>query len=157
MRRLLPLAAALALLAPGAAAAKGPSAATISGPGLRHAIAINGYGEGDPTSPLGILVTDGGFFPQVFGQTPDRTFRAMPSGRLGARYTVVYKVPGPDGVSTLRQQLYPYAKRGPVTYMRAGQTFWDINSTHGGWYRGSTRLKQMLVKAGLPARAPTPR
>jgi hypothetical protein len=155
MRRLLPLAAALALLAPGVAAAKGPSAASISGPGLRHAIAINGYGEGDPTSPLGILVMEGGFFQQAYEQTPSQTTPAPPRGRLGPRYDVTYTLPGPSNSSKLRQDLYPYAAGGPVTYMAPGQMFWGTNSTPGGWFRGTAQLKRMLLKAGLPARAPT--
>jgi hypothetical protein len=155
MRRLLLPVAALAalLLFPAVAAGKGPSGASISGPGLRHAISIEGYGEGG-TSALGILVSDGGFFPQVFEQTPSSTTRARPAGRLGPRYDVTYTVPGPNGTSTLRQELYPYAVNGPATYMAPGQKFWETNSTRGGWYRGSLQLKQVLVKAGLPTKAP---
>jgi hypothetical protein len=152
MRRLLLPAAAFAalLLFPAVAAGKGPSGASISGPGLSHAISIEGY---DGTS-LGILVSDGGFFPQVFEQTPSSTARTRPADRLGPRYDVTYTVPGPNGTSALRQQLYPYAVNGPATYMRPGQKFWETNSTRGGWYRGSLQLKQVLVKAGLPAKAP---
>jgi hypothetical protein len=155
MRRLLLPAAAFAalLLFPAVAAGKGPSDASISGPGLRHAISIEGYGEGG-TSALGILVSDGGFFQQVFEQTPSSTTRARPAGRLGPRYDVTYTVPGPNGTSTLRQELYPYAVKGPATYMAPGQKFWETNSTRGGWYRGSLQLKQALVEAGLPAKAP---
>ena len=46
---------------------------------------------------------------------------------------------------------------GPVSYMRTGQKFWDTQSTVGGWYRGTARLKAMLIKAGLPASAPSER
>jgi opacity protein-like surface antigen len=157
MRRLLLPAAVLAavLLLPAVAAAKGPSGASISGPGLRHAISIEGNGEGDAGSALGILVSDGGFFAQAFEQTPSSTSGTHPTDRLGPRYDVTYTVPGPNGTSTLRQELYPYAVNGPATYMAPGQKFWETNSTPGGWYRGSVHLKRMLVKAGLPARAPT--
>ena len=114
MRRPMLLAAALTalLLFPAAAAAKGPSAATISGPGLAHAITIEGFGEGGDTSPLGILVSEAGFFPQAFEQTP--LDDAIPSGGpTRPALHVMYKVPGPDGDSTLRQALYPYAATGP--------------------------------------------
>ena len=52
MRRPFLLAAALTalLLFPATATAKGPSAATISGPGLAHTLTIEGYGEGASTS-----------------------------------------------------------------------------------------------------------
>jgi hypothetical protein len=155
MRRALLLAAALtALLSfPAAATAKGPSAASISGPGLRHAVNIEGYGEGGNNTALGILVSDGGFFSQAFGTTPAAT-TSRPVRRLGPRYGVTYTVPGPNGDSTLRQDLYPYAGKGPVTYMAPAQTFWGTQSTPGGWYRGTAALKRALVKAGLPSRPP---
>ena len=159
MRRLLLLAAALTalLLMPAVANAKGPSAATIAGPGLAHVLTINGYGEGGDSSPLGILVSEAGFFAQVFEQTPVATTRSRPTGRLGQRYDVTYTVPGPNGDSTLRQALYPYAVNGPASYMTPSQKFWDSQSTPGGWYRGTAALKAMLVQAGLPAKAPAKR
>lgn len=158
MKLALPAVAALAaaiLLLPGTAAAKGPSAASISGPGLDHAISIQGYGEGANSSPLGILVEQGGFFAQAFEQTPSSTSRRRPSIRLGPRYFVTYTVPGgSSGDSTLHQDLYPYAANGPASYMAPNQTFWETQKTPGGWFRGNVQLRQMLVKAGLPARAP---
>jgi len=160
MRRTLPAVAALAavLLLPGPAAAKGPSAASISGPGLDHAISIQGYGEGANASPLGILVEQGGFFAQAFEQTPSSTSRRRPSTQLGPRYVVTYTVPGgSSGDSTLHQDLYPYAATGPASYMAPNQTFWETQKTPGGWFRGGVQLRQMLFKAGLPARAPSQR
>lgn len=159
MRRSLLLAAALTalLLFPAAATAKGPSAATISGPGLAHALTIEGFGEGGDTTPLGVLVGEGGFFQQVFQQTPVATTRARPADRLGQGYAVTYTVPGPNGDSTIRQTLYPYAVNGPATYMAPGQKFWGTESTQGGWYRGTAALKAALVKAGLPATPPAKR
>src|SRR5438105_10541558 len=107
MRRspLLAVAVAGALLLPAAAAAKGPSEATITGPGLSSGLTFRGGGEGGDTN-LGLLVAQGGFFPQTFGQSPDPT-GAKPDD-LGPGYSVVYTVPGPS-TDTLRQDLYPYA------------------------------------------------
>jgi hypothetical protein len=158
MRRPMLLAAALTalLLFPATATAKGPSAATVSGPGLAHALTIDGYGEGENTSPLGILVNETGFFAQAFQQTPVATTRARPADRLGPRYDVKYTGPGPNGDSTLRQSLYPYAVHGPASYMTPGQKLWGTQSVPGGWYRGTAALKGMLVKEGLPAKAPAP-
>jgi hypothetical protein len=142
---------AAVLLLPGTAAAKGPSSASISGPGLDHAISIQGYGEGGNSSPLGILVEEGGFFAQAFEQTPSSTSRRRPSIRLGPGYDVTYTVPGgSSGDSTLHQDLYPYARNGPASYMAPNQTFWETQKTPGGWFRGGVQLRQMLVKAGLP-------
>jgi hypothetical protein len=142
------LVAALALLLPAGAAAKGPSEAKITGPGLVSPLTITGLGEGDSSTDLGLLVTDGGFFPQAFGQVPSPLLRAVPED-LGQRYVVTYTVPGPT-LSILEQELYPYASGGPVTYMRPGQRFWNDQLTAGGWYRGTAQLKAMLIKAGLP-------
>jgi hypothetical protein len=149
----IPLAVvATALALPAVAAAKGPSEATISGPGLKSPLTIRGDGEGNPSTDLGLLVNESGFFPQTFGQSPNPLLRARPSGLLGTQYTVTYTVPGPS-TDTLRQQLYPYAAGGPVSYMEAGQKIWD-QQTHGGWYRGTAALKARLVAAGLPRTDP---
>lgn len=144
-----------ALLLPGLAHAKGPSEARISGPGLSSPLTISGDGEG--ATPLGLLADRGGLFAQVFGQSPNPLLAAKPTGRLGPRYDVTYVVPGPSSTDTLRQQLYPYATGGAVTYMEPNQRFWDNQRTVGGWFRGSSEVKSMLVKAGLPAKAPSAR
>jgi hypothetical protein len=157
MRRLLVLAtfavlAALAATAP--AAAKGPSTASITGPGLDHALPVKGEGESGIGTPLGSLVELGGFFPQVFAQIPDSTTGPQPTANLGPRYEVVYRVPGPSGTSTIVQDVYPYATPSPVTYVRPGQRFWTGNRTHGGWFVSSDELRTALVKAGLPESPP---
>ena len=152
MKRLIVvLAAALALTLAGSAAAKGPSTAKITGPGVASPVTISGIGEGDASTDLGLLVADGGFFPQVFGQSPSPLLRQVPRD-VGPRYTVSYTVPGPTE-STLVQDLYPYAAGGPVTYMQPGQRFWETERTMGGWYRGTSQLKAMLIRAGLPTAA----
>ncbi len=156
MRRNLVAAAALlaaALALPGVASAKGPSSASLSGPGLDRSLAIEGQGEMGPGTPLGSLVDAGGYFPQMFGQTPDPTLRMQPKATLGPRYKIVYVVPGPNRIqSRVVQFVYPYAKPVPLTYMKPGQRFWNTKQAHGGWFRASSGLKMVLVRAGLPAR-----
>ena len=157
MRRNLVAAAVLAaaLVLPGLASAKGPASASISGPRLDRSLAIRGEGEMGNGTPLGALVDFGGYFSQMFGQTPDPTLEAQPKGVLGPRYKVVYVVPGPNGIqSRVVQLLYPYAKPVPLTYMRPGQRFWSTDRAHGGWYRSSIALRRVLVRAGLPAATP---
>jgi hypothetical protein len=153
MRRLLVLATVGALSALGVtapAAAKGPSSASLTGPGLGGALPVRGEGEMGPGTPLGSLVQFGGFFPQVFGQVPDSTIRTRPAGDLGPRYRVTYRVPGPSGgVSRIVQDVFPYAKPSSVTYMPPGQRFWDGMRTHGGWFVSGARLKAALVASGL--------
>jgi hypothetical protein len=152
------LAAALvcaALAVPAAAQAKGATAATIEGDGLDGgAITFRSETGGDPVAgtPLARLAEASGFYPAVFGQTPNPLLPGRPEGDLGPRYTVRYTMPGPDDqVDTLRQELYPYAAGGMVTYTPPGQRFFGSETTRGGWFRAYTDLKAMLVEAGLPA------
>jgi hypothetical protein len=156
MRRYLVVAAAsaFALALPALAAAKGPSSASISGPGLDRSLAVKGQGELGPGTPLGTLVDAGGFFAQMYGQSPDPTLRSRPAGSLGPRYSVTYVVPGPNGMrSRVVQYAYPYAKPVPFTYMKPGQLFWGSRKSLGGWFRSSAELKRVLVQAGLPPTA----
>lgn len=146
------LALTIALLAslalPALAAAKGPTAATMSGPGISGTRHFSGDSEGGTGTPLGALTIGGGFFPQTFGQQPDPTLTTRPEGNLGPRYEITYKVPGQSESATLRQDFYPYARPAPLTYMKPGQTFWDGERTHGGWFTADRSLQRRL---GLPA------
>src|SRR2546423_8353969 len=156
MKRLVLIAFAVAALAlPATAAAKGPSEAKLSGPGLSSTVTITGNGEGDTSTDLGVLVQETGFFPQMYGQSPSPLLRTKPAA-LGPRYTVVYTVPGPT-TSTVEQELYPHATDGPASYMRPHQRFLGTQYTLGGWYRGTSTLGGMLVKARLPQTAPAAR
>lgn len=148
MKRLVLVLLAAAALAP-AALAKGPSAATITGPGLDHAVAVRGT---EMSGRLGDLTTYSGFFPAAFGQEPNPLLAHKPAN-LGPRYVIHYLVPG-GRIFRLTQDLYPYARGGAVTYMRPGQPIFDMYSK-GGWYRGGAGLKRVLVAAGLPRTAPT--
>jgi hypothetical protein len=154
MRRLLLLATAgtlAALVAIAPAGAKGPASASLTGPGIDHAIPVKG--EAGTDTPLGALVQLGGFFPQMFVEAPDPTTQTRPTGDLGPRYRVTYRVPGPNGPSTVAQDVYPYAKP-PLTYMSSGLRFWGTNHAHGGWFVAAPGLKAALVTAGLPASPP---
>lgn len=155
MQRTLVLMAIFALALPAAAAAKGPSNASIEGPGTGGGIDITSNLE--PGSKLMDLSTWSGFFPAVFRQTPDPMLESRPVGDLGPKYTITYTVPGPDNQAfTIKQDLYPYAKRGPVTYTDPGQKiFAQPNGTRGGWYLAEIALKDFLVDEGLPATAPS--
>jgi hypothetical protein len=156
MRRYLVGVAAVtaALLLPAAAAAKGPSSASIAGPGLDRQLAIGGGGELGGGTPLGMLVDFGGFMAQMYGQSPATTVKARPTTSvLGPRYRITYVVPGPNSVrSRVVQLVYPFAKPVPLTYMKPGQTYWGTRKTVGGWFRSSPALARALVQAGLPAR-----
>jgi hypothetical protein len=145
------LLASLAL--PSLAAAKGPTAATMRGPGISGARHLGGNSEGGTGTPLGALTMGGGFFPQAFGQQPDPTQATRPQGNLGPRYRITYKMPGPSASATLRQDFYPYARPAPLTYMKPGQAFWGTQRTHGGWFIADRSVRRKL---GLPAQPPKP-
>ena len=149
MKRLL-LTAAVALALPAAALAKGPSEAVVTGPGLDdNGLAIAGLGDDSDLTGLS------GFFPATFGQSPDPMLASPPKGTLGPKYTIRYTVPGPSGSdATIRQDVYPYAEPSPVTYTRPGQPFFDTEKTRGGWYVSTPGLRDVLVRAGLPAESP---
>ena len=150
MRRLALVFFLAAVLAP-SALAKGPSAASVTGPGLGKAVSAKGT-EG--SGALGELTQLAGFFPAAFGQSPDPMLHSRPTGKLGPRFTIRYLVPGPNSERfRIRQDLYPYASGGALTYMKSGQRIFDMR-TRGGWYRGGQELKQILVRAGLPRSAP---
>lgn len=141
-----------ALAVPAAALAKGPTEGTISGPGFSKTVKVLYDGGGG--SPGDNLSLASGFFPAAFGQSPDPMLQGKPSGPLGPRYVVVWKVPGGGGENYhLRQQLYPYARGGAVSYTRPGQSIFGTES-QGGWYR-SADLKRTLVALGLPKQAPS--
>ena len=98
MNRLLFLLAAAAFVLPAAASAKGPSEATITGPGLGKPIKISGTET--TGSPMMDLADAAGFFPAAFGQQPDPMI-ARPKGDLGPKYEITYEVPtGIDRLTT---------------------------------------------------------
>jgi MYXO-CTERM domain-containing protein len=154
-KRFLLLGCAVAALAiAGAAQAKGPSEAKVTGPGLKKTIVLKGA-EDNMNAPLTQFADAAGFFPEAYGQIPDSTTRDRPSGALGPKYRVVYRVPGPYGhAGTVRQDVYPYAKDGPVTYMKPGTKVFSGMKTHGGWYSATEDVRAILNARGLPAKAP---
>jgi hypothetical protein len=147
MRRLILLLALATLVVPATALGKGPSAATMEGPGGGGGITFSGD-EG--SGPLGNLTQQSGWFAAVFGQEPNPMLATRPKGDLGPRYTVTYTVPTDmNRTVTIRQDIYPYASPGPVTYLAPGQPIFDLQ-TRGGWFQAGPDLKETLVAAGLP-------
>ena len=148
----LTLAALLAaLVVPALASAKEPARASISGPGFSKTLVPTSGNEWGET-PLALLTDLSGLFPSSVGQSPDPMLHHEP-GALGPRSTIVWTVPGPPGPAhRVRQDLYPYARGGAVTYMKPGQPIFD-GTTLGGWYR-NPELKNALVALGLPKAAP---
>ena len=152
MKRLLFLIAVAALALPATASAKGPSEATITGPGLGKAIRITGpEAEG---SPLMDLAEAAGFFPAAFGQTPDPMAYARPKGDLGPRYSIDYVVPALTTGTTrsTRISIRTRSRAPGRTWPQASRS--STFETHGGWFTDS-RIKGILVARGLPKAPPT--
>jgi hypothetical protein len=141
------------LVCAAAAQAKGASQATITGKSLNRPIVVRGNGEPGQGSRLADLAEQSGFFPEVFGQTPNPMLPGRPKGKLGPKYTVTYLLPGRNGSDAIRQDLYPSAASGPVSHVRPGQSFFDGQKTHGGWFLAQSSLKTTLAAAGLRAKA----
>ena len=149
MKRLLVLVTLVALALPAVALAKGPSEATLKGPGLGKTVKFTGS-ESDPYSSVMTLADAAGFFPAVFAQQPDPMAPGRPKGDLGPAYTIDYTVPGPEnGTFYIQQDAYPYAQPYGVTYMAPGQKVFDT-TTRGGWFV-APRLRETL---NVPATAP---
>ncbi len=145
----------VALVVPAGAHAKGASEATLEGPGFNQAIVIPGDGEDGGISTLGRVADLAGFFPAVFLRTPNPMLATAPGRELGPRYTIRYTMPGPTRASVIQQDVYPYARPLPVTYVKPGQPFWDGQRTVGGWYQSVPDLKGALEEIGLPAQPPS--
>jgi hypothetical protein len=154
MKRVFLILSVAALAVPAAALGKGPSEASISGPGVGGGGNLTITGCCAPGSPTMNLAEHAGFFPAVFARQPDPMLDARPKGNLGPKYSVTYIVPGPNNETwKIQQDVYPYATPAPVTYMKPGQTVFRIpGGTRGGWFQADSRLKKTLVSAGLPAR-----
>jgi hypothetical protein len=147
MRRLILLLALTALAMPSLALGKGPTAATMDGPGGGGGITFSGD---EASGSLGQLTEQSGWFAAAFAQEPNPLLAGRPKGDLGPKYTVAYTVPTDmNRTVTIRQEIYPYASPGPVTYMAPGQPIFDM-TTPGGWFQAGPELKQTLVAAGLP-------
>ena len=135
----------VALVFPGAALAKGPSKASIAGPGIAT-IEISGR-EGSSTL-FWRFVAAAGWFEAAWG--PSRLPQTPPQGELGPRYAITWTVPSS---SRLRQDVYPYAKPNPLTYMPSDQKIWGT-PVKGGWFVGRAKLEKALARIGLPAEPP---
>jgi hypothetical protein len=143
-----------AALLPATALGKEVNSVTITGPGLDSKITLPGGGEVESTA-AGNLAMLSGFFPELFDTAPDPTLVRKPDGPLGPKFQATYEFPNPETGELARivQDVYPYAKPYPVTYIAAGRVVWTGEDAHGGWYLASADLKTALVKAGLPRTA----
>jgi hypothetical protein len=137
----------------GPAAAKGADQATITGPGISTPIVVGGVGEPGSGERLGQLGDASGLFVAMFGPASNGAMAlsgTAPTGALGPRYELKYRVPGGNpGPDTLKQDAYPLAAGGPVTFTAAGQPVLGTKTT-GGWYRAPDTFRPLLTSLGVP-------
>ena len=151
--------AALLLLVPTAAQAKGATAARIDGGGPGGLpggpITLKGDGEPGSSTDLGMLALGTGLYAAAFDPVAGGVVKAAPTDRLGPRYTITWTFPDPQGGKDRKviQHVYPYAAGGPVTFTPAGQPVLDM-TTRGGWYQGFDGFRAQLIELGLPNRQP---
>jgi hypothetical protein len=136
----------LALALPATAAAKGPSGAAISGHGITT---IRIWGAEGSSTPFWRLVEATGWFEAAWG-SPSHLPQEQPRAELGPRFTIMWRVPSSNN---LLQDVYPYAKPYPLTYMPPGQRLYGT-PVKGGWYAGGARLDDVLRRIGVPAMPP---
>jgi hypothetical protein len=138
------------LIIPAVAHAKGPDQATIDGTGMTAPASISGT-EG-ASGDLSTLVELAGLFPAAMGQTPDPMLATAPDEVLGPKLSITWRIPDGDPTpGTVRQDLYPYAEGGPLTYTAPGQQFLGSERTRGGWFRTPAALRSRWAGFGLPA------
>ena len=159
------VAAVMTLATP--AFAKGPSQASITGPGLGRAIVVSGEGEPGQQGRLASLALQTGLFTVMFGagasiggSAPARLHTPPSQASLGPRYTLVYTVPGVtprpgQQFGRVRQDLYPRAAGGPLIYTPPGQQGFGGPLTVTGWLRGRPQLTRTLAQVGVPTAAGT--
>src|SRR5215211_4477036 len=124
------------LLTPTTASAKGVKDVTVSGPRLTTPVRL-----GESRSANDVAQKSGFFAPPA-----DRLTANLPQrGDLGPRYVATYRLlVGPDRTASIRQELYPFADAGALTYTPPGQRAFDATS-RGGWFRAGTELTLLLV------------
>jgi hypothetical protein len=153
-RTLLPMAGALIMgvAVAGPVSAKAYIAeATISGPGLGAGMTIEApYTDGLWESGIDV----GGGLDDARADSI-AALRLTPA-ELGPRYAAIYRFDvGPANPDDpIRQDLYPYAKGGPVTYTPPGQRLTGELGIRivAGWYQSSLGFFHYLVDHGLPER-----
>ena len=141
---------AFAVIAP--AAAKGPSTASLTGPGSRPCTTDQGRRRGGARHAARIARPARRVLPADVPRGPGLDHSDATCSAISACATAwCIACQGPNGISTVVQDVYPYAKT-PVTYMRPNQHFWGGHRTHGGWFVAGPGLKATLVGPGCPSR-----
>jgi hypothetical protein len=151
------LAALVLVLVPSAASAKGPVAATIvAADGSRLTLDSHDWAPGEPFVEL---LESTHALSAIFRTDPEILADA-PTGELGPRFEITWDlglVDQGEPTHLVRQDAYPYAEGGPVTFVPPGQALYGQDTTPGGWYAASSDLSGVLESLDLVATPPTAR
>ena len=147
---------ALAMLVMGPAWAKGPTAATIVGPGIAEPIELEGDGEPGSGTDFAAFVEAAGFWQVVMDvEGSAMSFNgeviASPPSDLGTRYTVTWYL-GDEAVAT---DLYPNAAGGPVVHLAAQRLEFMEHDSPERWVAADPAVLEMLDGYGVPFRPVT--
>lgn len=152
---------AAVLAAAGPAAAKGPTAVTITYPGSGGSVDLptkdsDHASMGRLVEAFGLwsaLQPDGGAGP-LLTEPPTKG-----AADLGPAYDVVWSMvtESPDKPVMVSQTLYPEAPGGPLVHTEAGQPAAPYAPrTAGGWFRAPADLEPALAAAGFTWTPPNP-
>ncbi len=120
-------------LIPATAWAKGAKSITITGPGLGQPAHVENTG-GPEIVDVNRLAEATGLLYAAFRATPTPMTHARPAGKLGPRYRAVYELyAGENETVVIRQDIYPFAAAGFVSYTPPGQHVID-RTARSGWY-----------------------
>jgi hypothetical protein len=131
------------------AEAKGASELVITGAGLARPIVV------EPGGAFGRIIEATAFFDSVVSSQALRNQAALRSPSrspdLGPRVRLTWSVEW-FHTQHVVQDIYPYARGGPLLHTPDGQQVFD-QTTAGGWYRAAPRLVDLLQSAGVPSLA----
>jgi hypothetical protein len=126
-------------LVTGPAFAKGARDLTITGPGLAAPLHIDNTSANPSAASVNQLANATGAFYAVFRTTPSPLERQRPHSSLGPRYRIVYQLyTGQNEVTPVRQDVYPFARAGFVTYTPSRQRAFG-KLVRSGWYTSFVR------------------
>jgi len=145
------IAALLLVVAPVAASAKGPVAATVAaedGSRIELGSSKSSWDEGDPF----VRLMESTHALSAIFRTDPSILTEPPTGVLGPRFEITWDlglVDRGEPTHLVRQDAYPYAEGGAVTFVPPGQALYGADETWGGWYSASPELPAVLEELGL--------
>jgi hypothetical protein len=139
------LALVIVLLPATPSLAKGPTSATITGPGGTATVTVGVYQYVDE-DPFWDFRDESGVIPLAF--MDDGRSEQRPAGDLGEPLKVTWDM----GYSDIVQFLYMNAQGGPVTHVEPD----PANGVRGGWHKAGPGLAVALEELGIEIPPPSP-